>query len=275
VAFGNGFRFPPAIPRHPAPAVPGACIRGLIPTITVASPSLSFWGEGWGEGKGTVKLFSNSLRPCFTTLHPIDSVCFTTILLRNGRGFAYRYPCNPTLFMKIDALRIGQRVKHLQYGMGTVRALTEHTADVRFDDGSQRTLAPETSGIEAAEAQAQLTALSMPLAAVIKATVESTVESLGLERAQSSFEKLGSRWYKGRMVLHPGDPTLQTKELDIEVFFHKIVMMRNNLRVLEQKINGDDKLTEAEKIERQQYITRCYGSMTTFNILFKEKEDQF
>src|SRR5207237_207010 len=75
--------------------------------------------------------------------------------------------------------------------------------------------------------------------------------------------------------MQPADSSLQSKEVPLETFFHKIVMIRNNLRVLEQKVNASDKLSEADKFDPQQYITRCYGSLTTFNILFKHKDDQF
>lgn len=86
---------------------------------------------------------------------------------------------------------------------------------------------------------------------------------------------LGDRWVKGTMLLQPADKTQKAKEIPIEDFFHKIVMLRDRLRVLEQQINSNKKLTDEEKVNIQQYITRCYGSLTTFNILFKNKEDWF
>src|SRR2546421_6502963 len=176
--------------------------------------------------------------------------------------------------MKLEALHIGMKVRHPQYGVGVVKTISEATAEIQFDDG-KRTVAPEPSGLEPAEPQAAVRGLEMPLTQFVQQTVDATIQKLGLEKPDLLVEKLGLRWHKGRIVMHPADASLQTKEVPLEVFFHKIVMVRNNLRVLEQKINAHEKLSDAEKIEMQQYITRSYGSMTTFNVLFRRKEDQF
>jgi hypothetical protein len=176
--------------------------------------------------------------------------------------------------MKTDALHIGMNVRHPQYGTGVVKSISETTAEIQFPDG-RRTISPEAAGVEPLDAQAQITGLNVPLKQVIAQTVDAAISRLGLERPDAEIQKLGARWHGGKVVMHPADPTLQTKEVPLETFFHKIVGMRNQLRVLEQKINAHEKLTDGEKIEMQQYITRCYGSMTTFNVLFKEKEDQF
>jgi hypothetical protein len=85
---------------------------------------------------------------------------------------------------------------------------------------------------------------------------------------------IAPKFYHGTLVLKPKDESLQAKEVDLEVFFKKIVSLRNNLRVLEQKINSSQ-LEEGEKVELQGYITRCYGSLTTFNVLFQEQKDRF
>jgi hypothetical protein len=176
--------------------------------------------------------------------------------------------------MKIEALHIGMKVKHPQYGVGTVKTIAEHTADISFED-AKRTIAPEPSGLEPAEAHALVSGLDLPLAQLIDQTVSAAIRELGLENPDAEVQQLGARWHNGRVVMHPADSSLQPKEVPLEAFFHKIVMVRNNLRVLEQKINAHEKLSDGEKVEMQQYITRSYGSLTTFNILFKNKEDQF
>jgi len=90
-----------------------------------------------------------------------------------------------------------------------------------------------------------------------------------------SSPSMGQRWEGGELVLTPGASETQEKRIPIETFFHKIVMVRDKLRVLESKINGNKSLTDEEKVQLQAYITNCYGSLTTFNVLFGDKDDQF
>ena len=87
--------------------------------------------------------------------------------------------------------------------------------------------------------------------------------------------ELGRRWQGGEMVLQPGDGDTQAKSVPIESFFHKIVMVRDKLRVLEAKLNGHKGLSDEEKVQLQSYITACYGSLTTFNVLFSNRDDNF
>jgi hypothetical protein len=166
------------------------------------------------------------------------------------------------------------KVRHPQYGLGSVKSLTEKTAEIVFEDES-RTIAPASSDLQPAEPTATLSELEVPLTSLIRDTARAVVEALGLEQKDAVIEGLATRWQRGNLVMQPADTSLQPKEVPVETFFHKIVMIRNNLRVLEQKVNASEKLSDADKFDLQQYITRCYGSLTTFNILFKNKDDQF
>ena len=106
---------------------------------------------------------------------------------------------------------------------------------------------------------------------IVRAAVR---DELALLRDEKPAE-IARKWEGGRLVLWPRQEGLAAKELPIDTFFHKIVMLRDRLRTLEQQINGHERLSEADKLHLQQYITRCYGSLTTFNVLFRDKEDQF
>ncbi len=95
------------------------------------------------------------------------------------------------------------------------------------------------------------------------------------EETLYGYPEMASRWQEGTLVMKPADPANQPKEVPIESFFHKIVMLRDRLRVLEAKLNGQDKLSEQDKVELQGYVSKCYGTLTTFNVLFADKADQF
>jgi hypothetical protein len=95
-------------------------------------------------------------------------------------------------------------------------------------------------------------------------------EELGLKESE-----IGARWQGGELVLKPGKPGTAEKRVPLDTFFKKIVMVRDKLRLLEAKVNAHESLSEADKVQLQAYITGCYGTLTTFNVLFSEREDWF
>jgi hypothetical protein len=92
---------------------------------------------------------------------------------------------------------------------------------------------------------------------------------------QSVSGTIGERWAGGQLVMKPGKPGTQEKVVPLEAFFRKIIAVRERLRVLEQRINGHPKLSDEDRLQLQDYITRAYGSLTTFNVLFADPEDRF
>jgi hypothetical protein len=160
----------------------------------------------------------------------------------------------------------GDLVRHERFGIGRVEETTGVADDqqciVHFSRTDRRTAV-------AAEELLVLTDAETAAYDMVKLAV------FEVSREDLPQTELGARWKGGEMVLKPGDPKLASKGVPIETFFHKIVMVRDRLRVMETQINGHKVLTDNEKVELQQYLTRIYGSLTTFNILFKEKSDYF
>ncbi len=156
----------------------------------------------------------------------------------------------------------GDLVRHGEYGIGRVEAVAKDGCEVYFPRMDRETHVGSDD----------LQALSEAETAAYELVRLAARE---LRESETPAVEMGSRWKGGEMVLKPSDASQAAKSVPIENFFHKIVMVRDRLRVMEQQINGHKTLTDAEKVELQQYITRIYGSLTTFNILFKDKKDHF
>lgn len=165
-------------------------------------------------------------------------------------------------------LGIGSRVKHNAYGFGVVTNLTSKHYWITFIENGLETLAINDENIEVIEA------VEDEVDAVSFYDIEKSLRNILQKYSDvSEIVPIADKWKGGKIILEPGTAT-QNKEIPIDAFFHKIIMVRDRIRVMEQKINAS-KLDEIEKIELQQYITRIYGSLTTFNVLFKLQNHYF
>lgn len=167
-------------------------------------------------------------------------------------------------------LGIGTRLQHTQLGPGVIVGVKYATYLISFiyhgikeidkTDTKLDEIIPENVSVEIE---------------TTSAIEKSLLKILRMWNDTQEIVPLGDRWVGGTMLLQPKDTTQKPKEIPVEMFFHKIVMLRDRLRVLEQQINAHKQLGDAEKVNLQQYVTRIYGSLTTFNVLFKNKEQWF
>ena len=167
-------------------------------------------------------------------------------------------------------LGVGSRVSHPQYGKGVVMKLNFVSYDVCFMLYGIKEVSKEydqwSEIIEHLDAEETVS---------FSAAEKSLISILKKWSDVSEIVPMGDTWKNGLMILEPADSDLKSKEIPIETFFHKIVMLRDRLRVMEQRINSSKNLSDEEKVNLQQYLTRIYGSLTTFNVLFKLKEHKF
>ncbi len=167
-----------------------------------------------------------------------------------------------------NILGIGSRVKHPAFGDGVVIGAEVVAYKVCFITYGIKSVGKEYTAWEIIDKVEADDTVSFSEAE------KSLIKILKTWSDISEVVPLGDKWQKGLMILKPEDTSLKPKEIPIETFFHKIVMLRDRLRVMEQRINASA-LTDEEKVNLQQYITRIYGSLTTFNVLFRNKEQQF
>lgn len=167
-------------------------------------------------------------------------------------------------------LTLGSKITHPTYGEGVVFGIDEHKYRIYFKEHGEKELGKGYDGFQLIE-PGPVVAAHVPLEDV----VDAVKNVFDMYYDVTDIVELGERWEGGKLILQPKDESLKGKDLPIETFFHKIVMLRDRLRVLEQKINAHSKLTDSEKVEMQQYITRIYGSLTSFNVLFRARIDWF
>ena len=171
----------------------------------------------------------------------------------------------------MEELTVGTRVDHPRYGEGIISKDILTAYEIFFERGGKMEITKRNTDLTVLEVNeaAPKTGLS------IKEIEKVLSYVLDKHAALNEVVPLGEKWEGGTMSLQPANLELKPKEIPIESFFHKIVMLRDRLRVLEQSINSNKSLSDEEKVNIQQYITRVYGSLTTFNVLFSEKEHFF
>ena len=164
----------------------------------------------------------------------------------------------------------GTRLQHTQHGPGVVVAVRYATYLISFFNVGTKEIDKTDPNLD------EIIPENISPELETASDVEKSL--LNILRQWNGFGEvvqIADRYKGGTLLLQPADKTLKAKDLPIETFFHKIVMLRDRLRVLEQNINSHKILTDEDKVNLQQYITRIYGSLTTFNILFRDKDQQF
>jgi hypothetical protein len=172
--------------------------------------------------------------------------------------------------MEQTTLGIGTRLQHTLHGPGVIVGIRYATYLISFINTGIKEIDKTDNGLD------EIIPENVTAEIETSSEVEkSLLKILKLWGGITENVPLGDKWLNGVMLLQPADKTLKPKEIPIQDFFHKIIMLRDRLRVLEQNINSNKSLNDEEKVNIQQYITRCYGSLTTFNVLFKNKEQYF
>lgn len=172
--------------------------------------------------------------------------------------------------MEQTTLGIGTRLQHTVHGPGVIVGIRYATYLISFINEGIKEI--DKTDIDLDEILPENVTAEIETSSEVE---KSLLKILKLWGGITENVPLGDKWLNGIMILQPADKTLKPKEIPIQDFFHKIVMLRDRLRVLEQNINSSKNLNDEEKVNIQQYITRCYGSLTTFNVLFKNKEQYF